>query len=347
MPPPSRSSQQPAVWFPAVKAGTGTDIFTSRLVNGLNARGIRAEITWLPHHAEYAPWAVAIPKPPEWANICHINSWLHHRFHPRNLPIVATVHHCIQDPLMDQYKSPLQRLYHRYWVTPNERYSMHISKRIIADSHYTATQTEKLFGVSSTHVIHLSIDVSEFTPPAKRTLHCPFKLLYVGNWSSRKGSDLIAPILHKLGTNFELLYTGQPDKTYQGALPSNCKRVGPARTTSELVALYQQADALLFPTRLEGFGLVALEAQACGLPVVATRGSSIVEVVENGVTGILCEQDDVEGFVTAIRKLATQTEYWKAMSSAARTHAANQFPEANFIDAHISTYISLLADTIA
>ena len=46
---------EPAVWFPAVRAGTGTDVFTERLVEGLNKRGIRAEITWLPLRAEYAP----------------------------------------------------------------------------------------------------------------------------------------------------------------------------------------------------------------------------------------------------------------------------------------------------
>ena len=44
----------PAIWFPAVRTGTGTDVFTERLVAGLIARGIRAEITWLPLRAEYA-----------------------------------------------------------------------------------------------------------------------------------------------------------------------------------------------------------------------------------------------------------------------------------------------------
>lgn len=44
-----------AVWFLAIRTGTGTDVFTERLVEGLRKRGIRAEITWLPLRAEYLP----------------------------------------------------------------------------------------------------------------------------------------------------------------------------------------------------------------------------------------------------------------------------------------------------
>ena len=87
--------QAPAVWFPTVRTGTGTDVFTERLVEGLNQRGIRAAISWLPLRAEYAPWTVAIPKPPEWATVTHVNTWLHSRFLPKNLPVVATLHHSI------------------------------------------------------------------------------------------------------------------------------------------------------------------------------------------------------------------------------------------------------------
>lgn len=41
------NNTQPAIWFPTVRTGTGTDVFTERLIAGLNERGIRAEITWL------------------------------------------------------------------------------------------------------------------------------------------------------------------------------------------------------------------------------------------------------------------------------------------------------------
>ena len=82
---------KPAIWFPAVKTNTGTDKFTEQLVAALNQRGFQAEIAWLPHHAEYLPWLVPIPQKPSWANIAHINTWLHPRFIPKHLPVIATL----------------------------------------------------------------------------------------------------------------------------------------------------------------------------------------------------------------------------------------------------------------
>ena len=68
------SSTAPAIWFPTVRTGTGTDVFTQRLVADLSKRGVRAEITWLPLRAEYAPWTVPIPQPPAWATVAHVNT---------------------------------------------------------------------------------------------------------------------------------------------------------------------------------------------------------------------------------------------------------------------------------
>ena len=79
------------VWFPTVRTGTGAQKFTERLVAALQKRGIRAAITWLPHRAEFLPWTVAVPQPPDWARIVHVNSWLPARFIPGHLPVVATV----------------------------------------------------------------------------------------------------------------------------------------------------------------------------------------------------------------------------------------------------------------
>src|SRR3546814_20476891 len=90
--------RKPAVWLPTIRAGTGADVFTVRLCDGLNARGIRAEIAWLPHRAEYLPWTVRAPEPPAWANVAHVHSWLPHRFWPRRLPPVVTVPHLVNAP---------------------------------------------------------------------------------------------------------------------------------------------------------------------------------------------------------------------------------------------------------
>jgi glycosyltransferase involved in cell wall biosynthesis len=63
------------------------------------------------------------------------------------------------------------------------------------------------------------------------------------------------------------------------------------------------ADALLFPSRSEGHPLVAIEAVACGLPVIATRHPAVCEAIEDGINGFLCTQNNVDEFAIAAKKL--------------------------------------------
>lgn len=332
---------EPAVWFPAIRAGSGTDVFTERLAEGLQKRGIKAEITWLPHRAEYAPWTIAKPQPPAWANIVHVNTWLHRRLLPSDIPIVATMHHCVHGEEVAPFKTPAQALYHRLWVRSLEQAVLRRANQIVAVSRYTAEHTKSVFQISDFGVIPNGIDLegpfqfTERTSPRKT-----FRLLFVGNWSARKGVDLLAPIMTLLGENFELLYTGSPS----GKTSANMHAVGKPESTTELVTLYQEADALLFPSRLEGFGLVALEAQACGLPVIATRGSALPEVVEDRATGLLCPQDDIQAFAGAARKLAMTPGLWLEMRQAARKRVESRFSLDAMIDLYLDVYYATMTN---
>src|SRR5690606_35387237 len=109
-----------------------------------------------------------------------------------------------------------------------------------------------------------------------------FKLLYVGNAMKRKGTDLLAPILRELGPDFVLYYTSGFRNVDSTHLPSNMVPLG-RLTDEELVAAYNECDALLFPSRMEGFGYTVAGAMACGKPVICTNASSMPELVENGV----------------------------------------------------------------
>lgn len=90
-------------------------------------------------------------------------------------------------------------------------------------------------------------------------------------------------------------------------------------------AAYRRADLLLFPTRLEGLPLVALEAIACGTPVVAANATSLPEVIEPHSTGLLCRQDAPNDFAAAIRHLSTQPDTVRTMGLAARSAAESRF----------------------
>lgn len=327
---------EPKIWFPTIRAGTGADVFTLRLCAAIESLGIRAEITWLPHQAEYLPWMVEVPQPPSWANIIHVNTWLHRRFVPARLPMVATMHHVVHDEHFAPFKNTLQSLYHRLWIKPTERRNLARASRITSVSHYTAQQLRHCFNVTDATVIHNGVDLSTFLPPSRLRPHTPFRLLYVGSWQDRKGTDLLVPIMEQLGAGFELCYTGP-----LRPMPPNCRSLG-RLDTAALVMAYGQSDALLFPSRLEGFGQVAAEAMACGLPVIAGRNSALPEVVAHQRTGLLVEQEDVQGYTDAIRALCADNDRWLQMSMASRRRAEEHFDIDRMAHAYARLYRGLI-----
>jgi len=333
---------EPFVWFPAVRTGSGADVFTERLVGALIERGIQAEISWLPHRAEFLPWSVDRPKVPVGANIVQVNSWLHNRFIPPEMPVVATMLHCALDPALRPYKSYPQSIYHRFWVKSLEKRVLARARIVVAISRYTERSTHEIYGTKGAEVIPIGIDLEAFTPQWRPLPHRPFRLLYIGNWSARKGADLLAPIMKALGSGFELrLLAGLRGKELSG-LGENIRQVPRLSDAAAIVSLYRECDALIFPSRLEGFGLVAQEAQACGLPVIASNSSALPEIIRDGETGFLCEQDNIADFVTAARSLANSSERWRAMGKAARSFAEANFSAEVMADRYVAVYRSVL-----
>jgi len=337
----------PAIWFLTVKTSTGSDKFTEQLVASLNQRGVRAEITWLPHHAEYLPWIVPIPTKPDWANIVHVNTWLHPRFFPKDIAVVATLHHCVQDLSFFPYKTLAQKVYHRFWITPIEKHCLSVADAITTVSQYTAQCAKEIFGIDHAQVIYNGIDTDIFhsNPVTNLTNQTsPFKLIFVGSNSIRKGFDLLPKIMQQLGEDFQLFYTSNAEQ-YE-PLPKNMKQLSPQKTAQDLANTYRAMDALIFPSRLEGFGLVVAEAMACGLPVVITDGSALTELVEHGETGLLCPQDDVSAFVSAIRQLVGDDVLRINLANAARHHAENYFKLNSMVNSYIKIYRQVLSDQV-
>ncbi|WP_423458060.1 glycosyltransferase family 4 protein [Ottowia sp. VDI28] len=306
--------------------------------------GIRAEITWLPLRAEYAPWTVPIPQAPTWATIAHVNTWLHTRFLPPKLPIVATIHHAVHHPDTRIHKSTARAIYHRWWIAPNERRVLRLSAQVVAVSQFAASSTRQAVLNIPLQVIYNGVDTTSFCPsPASRPSGTPFRLLYVGSWKPLKGVGLLPTILRELGDGFELHYTGGPaaenDKPH---MPPNMHDIGRLQGDAAVAKAMQQADALLFPSKSEGFGLVAAEAMACGLPVVAARSTSLEELIIDGQTGILCPIDDAVAFANSIRALCKDSAKRDRLSHAGRARAINQFSEELMLASHLKLYRTLL-----
>jgi glycosyltransferase involved in cell wall biosynthesis len=86
------------------------------------------------------------------------------------------------------------------------------------------------------------------------------------------------------------------------------------------------ASLLLLPSDAESFGLAALEAMACGVPVIGTAAGGLPEVVVDGETGFLRPVADVEGMAESAMSLLADRERWRSFSAAARHRAITCFP---------------------
>ncbi len=333
-------SKKLGIWFPTVRCDTGTDVFTITLVEELNKRGIRAEITWLPLRAEYLPWSVATPQLPDWVTIVHVNTWLHPKFIPSNLPVVATLHHSIHDPELKPFKGFLRTQYHNYWIKSIERRTMQRVNKVVAVSQFAASITQQHVLDIPISVIYNGIDTEKFVPKENKIVNKPFQLLYVGSWIVRKGVDLLAPIMNELGEDYVLYYTGETTVNNQVNTPNNMIDIG-RLNQEKIIRSMQTADALIFPTRSEGFGLVVTEAMACGLPVISSASSSMPEIISNGMTGFLCETNNVQSFIDSIRKLKESKELQAIMATTARYHAEKKFDISLMIQRYIETYEAL------
>jgi glycosyltransferase involved in cell wall biosynthesis len=111
----------------------------------------------------------------------------------------------------------------------------------------------------------------------------------------------------------------------------------------DVAPLFQVADALVFPTSYEAFPLVALEAAASGLPILATPVNGVRELVSDGVNGFLISADprDIAG---RLRMLAEDPALRERLGQAARD-AALEYSWEKMVERHHRLYSSLAAPT--
>jgi glycosyltransferase involved in cell wall biosynthesis len=193
--------------------------------------------------------------------------------------------------------------------------------RVIADSAHTAHDLVRIAGVpaSRIEVVHLGVDPIYFCPPAQRLGPGPWKdapyVFAVGGISPRKnGRRLIEAFVRWRArggqrSRYRLLIAGNSlDPRFAGdgaaVLPEGIIQLGHV-DDAQLRALYAEAQALLFPTIYEGFGLPIIEAMASGTPVVTSRTGSAPEAA--GDAAILVDPFDVGDIADGL-EVVTQPE---------------------------------------
>ncbi|MCY3865373.1 MAG: glycosyltransferase family 1 protein [Chloroflexi bacterium] len=168
-------------------------------------------------------------------------------------------------------------------------------------------------------------------------------LLYVGRLSDEKQIEHIRPALEGLpNTRLALVGDGparaQLERYYADLPVKFMGYLGGER----LSQAYASADIFVFPSRLETFGLVVIEAMAAGLPVVAARVGGVGDMVQEGVNGFSFASGDRAMLLEGARKIAGNQENMRWMGQQARAYAEGQSWEA-IMDELIEVYAGLIA----
>lgn len=336
------------IWLPYIRGGSGTDVYTRLLAQALTDAGHRVHVQGFAQPFQYVPGLLrSVPAPPG-AQVTLANSWNGFAFRRRHIKLVTVMHHCVFDAGYLPHRSMSQAVFHEALVRLYERRSLAVSAAVVAVSQYTAVSLRESFGVQQTTVIPNGIDTNFYKPSRDGGLRRgdrPFRLLFVGNPSRRKGADLLAPIMERLGPDYVLDLAAGLRGRNEFRMTDNMRRL-PRLSASALRDAYRNADALLFPSRLEGFGYAAAEAMACGTPVIATRASSLPEIVEDGISGILCQPNDVDCFANAVRRLSQNPDLLLALGAAARESAHDRFALATMASRYEDCFRTALEDPV-
>lgn len=241
---------------------------------------------------EFSPWLGALPLLARWqspapAAVTHslpdLGPWVAHP----DSRLVATFHNYYLDAEQLATSSPAQRIFYRTMMRHATIRSVARADVVTAVSHFTADLVRReLKPGKRLLVIRNGVDHERFQPPAARNWE-GVRILFSGNPIRRKGFGHVVALAGSLPPEARILYT-EGLRGGEESLGPGLEAL-PRRSHAEMPALYQDSDILFFPTLREGLSLSVLEAMACGLPVVATRCSSLPEQIEHGRGGFLFE----------------------------------------------------------
>jgi len=165
----------------------------------------------------------------------------------------------------------------------------------VANSRYVADRIRRYYNRAST-VVYPPVDTSFYRPAPNRATDPPF--LIVSALVPYKRVDLAIEACQRIGARLDIVGRGPERERLERMAGPGVRFLG-WKEDDEVRALYQQAAAVLLPGT-EDFGIVPVEAQACGTPVVALGAGGAVETVQHGVTGILAEDSTPESFAAAL-----------------------------------------------
>ncbi|MDP2948501.1 MAG: glycosyltransferase family 4 protein [Chloroflexota bacterium] len=255
------------------------------------------------------------------------------------VPVVATIHHPLSVDVRNavaQAKGPIEKARRLiYYPIFMQEFVARRLDKIITVSEASASMVERAFDIPRAQMkaIYNGIDTEIFRP--LKVSKEPNNVIYVGNSEDRsKGAAYLLRALRILrdSADYRLTFVDRPRQGLKLA-PGLVRRYGLSTrvrftgrlTTAQLVRHYCRAQMMVCPSLYEGFGLPVAEAMACGLPVVATTGGALPEVVEDGVSGLLVPPGDALALAEAMRSLMEDAQLRRRLGQAGRQRVVEKF----------------------
>ncbi|MBL8949431.1 MAG: N-acetyl-alpha-D-glucosaminyl L-malate synthase BshA [Myxococcaceae bacterium] len=215
---------------------------------------------------------------------------------------------------------------------------------VTTPTRYLATEAKRVFGVEP-RVIGNFVDTARFVPLSSS--RPGLKLVHDSNFRPLKRVGDVVRIYAEVkkqlpGATLTLVGDGPARPDVERLAAELRVPVTFAGEQRDVVPLLQAADVFLFPSETESFGLAALEALSCGVPVVASRTGGLPELVEDGVTGALLPVGDVAGMAARTVALLTDPALHARHAAAARATAEQKWRPGPQVDAYEALYRSLV-----
>ena len=262
------------------------------------------------------------------ADALHANYWLsgiagHTIKHELDLPLVSTFH------TLDRVKAEVDLADDSEHRSEEEARIIGCSDSVLASCDDEVAQLVRLYGAdpSRVEIVAPGVDHAFFAPgqrrQARRAVDLPEDgrmLLFVGRIQPLKGLEVAVRALAELADRcpdaFLVVVGGPSGPSGQAEVDRMHKLVAdlgladrvrfvPPQAHELLSTYYRAADVCVVPSRSESFGRVALEAAACGIPVVASSVGGLTSLVEDGRTGFLVEGRDPADFAAALVEVLT------------------------------------------
>lgn len=165
-------------------------------------------------------------------------------------------------------------------------------------------------------------------------------ILGVSNvWKEEKGLSTFEQLATLLGSQYKLLMVGlNPDQVTK--LPEKIRGIVRTENQEELSELYSLSDMLLNPSTEESFGMVPLEAMACGTPVIVSNQTACPEVVAKGQTGVVVDTRDIDQVVSAIHEIAGRGK--SAYHQQCIDYAVTMFSKDSMCENYYNMYLQVL-----